>query len=128
MHKTPYRPTNDVTQPFEDGIVRIYTVTDANEGTGLLPKDELTEVIKLPYDSRKLGVQRYYSALQNQIMIQRVIRVPVSNVKITSQDIAITEDGEQYRIDLVQAVATYPPSEDLTLVKYEQKQEVSSYD
>ena len=39
---------------------------------------------------------------------------------------AITEDGEQYRIDLVQTVTdVYPPSMDLTLARIEQKYEVS---
>ena len=41
---------------------------------------------------------------------------------VTSQDVAITEDGRQYRIDLVQSVdEVYPPSVDLTLSKVEQE-------
>ena len=122
MHLKPYRPTHDISQTYEDGLVVVNRVTDGNLGTGLLPVESLEPVIKLPYEERKLGVQRYYNALQNQIQIQRVIRVPQAQpVKITSQDIAVTEDGQQYRIDLVQAVDVYPPSLDLTLVAYEQK-------
>ena len=45
---------------------------------------------------------------------------------ITNQDVAVTEDGRRYRIDLVQTVTdAYPPSLDLTLVKYDQGAEVS---
>lgn len=45
---------------------------------------------------------------------------------ITNQDVAITEDGRQYRIDLVQNADVYPPSLDLTLAKIEQEYEVST--
>ena len=48
-----------------------------------------------------------------------MLRVP--RAKITNQDIAETEDGVKYRIDLVQTVdLVYPPSLDLTLTRYEQ--------
>lgn len=134
MHSIPYRPTHDVSEPFEDGLVETYSVTDSQEGTGLLPQQQLTLKGKLRYQERKLGIQRYYQAKQNQILVQRVIRVPrTPATPITTQDVARTEDGKLYRIDLVQAVATYPPSYDLTLVKYEQvaeaeKEEEIEYD
>ena len=42
-------------------------------------------------------------------------------------DAVYTEDGEQYRIDLIQkAEGVYPPSEDLTLVRITQKFEVNT--
>ena len=48
------------------------------------------------------------------------MRVP-KGPDISSQDIAVTEDGRQYRIDLVQlADGVWPPSLDLTLAKVEQ--------
>lgn len=125
MHKAPYRATHDVTQPYEDGLLTINRLTDANLGTGLLPKEALEPIVKLPYEERKVGVTRYYNALQNQILIQRVLRVPAPPSPITTQDIAVTEDGTKYRIDLVQAAAVYPPSLDLTLVKYKQTEEAT---
>lgn len=69
-----------------------------------------------------MGLQRHYAAKQNQIKAQRVIRVQcVRETPITSQDIAATESGEKYRIDLVQLVPdVYPVSVDLTLVDYSQ--------
>ena len=53
-----------------------------------------------------------------------MIRVPHTG-KVSPQDIVITEDGKKYRVDLIQiAEGVYPPSEDLTLTKIEQKLEV----
>lgn len=114
----PYRPANEVTQDYNDGIVTIYAVTDSAL-PGYQPKPELTEKIVLRYEEQRLGIQRYYAAMQNQIQIERVIRVP--RAEITNQDIAETENGVKYRIDLVQTVdLVYPPSLDLTLTRYEQ--------
>ena len=45
---------------------------------------------------------------------------------VSPQCVAITEDGVQYGIDLVQQVTdVYPASMDLTLTRIEQKYEVS---
>ena len=47
--------------------------------------------------------------------------------EVSSQDVAVTQDGRQYRIDLVQRVQDVsPPSMDLTLAKVEQRWEVVS--
>lgn len=116
--KEPYRPTNEVSQNYNDGIVKIYTVKDSAE-PGYQPKPELSQKCVLRYEERRLGIQRYYDAMQNQIQVERVIRTP--RAAITNQDIAETEDGRRYRIDLVQTVdEIYPPSIDITLTKYEQ--------
>ena len=41
--------------------------------------------------------------------------------RISTQDVAVTEDGRQYRVDWVQSVRdVYPPSVDLTLAAVEQ--------
>lgn len=121
--KTPFRPRTDekITQAYNDGVVTIYTVTDDNAGTGYAPKAVTTELITLAYQERKLGIRRYYEAKQNQIDVERVIRVPKPPVDITNQDVALTEDGNAYRIDLIQTVPdVWPPSLDLTLVSYTQ--------
>ena len=110
-----------MTQPFDDGIVTIYAVTDAAQ-PGYQPKPELVEPAKavLRYQEQRLGIQRYYDALQNQIQVERVIRVPRYGY-VTNQDAAVTEDGRTYRIDLVQSVENvWPPCVDLTLVKFSQ--------
>lgn len=120
--RAPTRPTErDVTQPLDDGIVTIYAVTDAAQ-PGYQPKQEMVQPAKavLRYQEQRLGIQRYYDALQNQIQVERVIRVPRYG-GVTNQDAAVTEDGRTYRIDLVQSVENvWPPCVDLTLVKFSQ--------
>ena len=119
-HKSPFRPGNDVAQTYEDGVVEIYAVSDG-AADGRLPQPVLTQKIRLDYAERKVGIQRYYQAKQNQIHVEKVIRVPRPPIEITSQDVAVTEDGRAYRIDLVQTVKdVWPPSLDLTLTAYKQ--------
>ena len=117
--KAPNRPTHEISQAYNDGIVTIYALSDeALPGYRPVPKED--PIATLRYAERKLGIQRYFQGQQNQIQIERVIRVPKS-VKISNQDIAVTEDGEKYRIDLVQLVNdVFPESFDLTLSKYTQ--------
>lgn len=123
--QAPYRPAGEITQRFEDGTVDIYTVTD-EAVPGYRPRPKLAHKVKLRYEERRLGIQRYYTGMQNQVNIQRVVRVPRS-VPISSQDVARTEDGIFYRIDLVQAATdTYPPSADLTLAKVSQNFDIVS--
>lgn len=123
--QAPYRPAGEITQRFEDGTVDIYTVTD-EAVPGYRPRPMLAHKVKLRYEERRLGIQRYYTGMQNQVNIQRVVRVPRS-VPISSQDVARTENGIFYRIDLVQAATdTYPPSSDLTLAKVSQNFDIVS--
>lgn len=121
--KTPYRPSNQVTQSYNDGVVTIYSVADAAR-PGYQPEPKLTKKVSLRYEEQRLGIQRYYSGQQNQVDIERVIRTQrVGNVN--NQNVAITEDGRQYRVDLVQSVMdVWPESVDITLAKIEQEFEV----
>lgn len=117
----PYRPKTDngVTQPFTSGIVTIYGEQNVAP-PGYLPQVQLTEKVTLRYEERSLGLQRYFNAQQNQVQVERVIRCP-RYAGVTNQDVAKTEDGGRYRIDMVQAVmGVYPPCMDLTLARYEQ--------
>lgn len=123
----PFRPRteNGVTQNFGDGVVAIYTVKDVAQ-PGYQPKPQTTLKCKLRYEEQRLGIQRYYSGRQNQVEIERVLRVPRYG-GITNQDVAVTEDGRQFRIDMVQNVTdVYPASLDITLAKIEQEIEVSA--
>lgn len=125
--KAPYRPRTDngVTQNFGDGVVKIYTVTNSAQ-PGYQPVPALTLKCVLRYEEQRLGIQRYYTGRQNQVEIERVLRVPRYG-GITNQDVAVTEDGRQFRIDMVQNVTdVYPASLDLTLAKIEQEIEVSA--
>ena len=117
----PYRPKTDngVTQPLTSGIVTIYDEKNIAL-PGYLPQVQLNKKVTLRYEERSLGLQRYFNAQQNQVQAERVIRCP-RYAGVTNQDVAETEDGTRYRIDMVQAVMdVYPPCMDLTLARYEQ--------
>ena len=123
MWKAPNRPTHEVTQSYNDGVVTVYAVTDAGPPGGL-PVEKPVKKAVLRYEERRLGLQRYYEGKQNQVEVERVLRTP-RRKGVSSQDLAVAEDGQQYRIDLVQsATDVYPPSMDLTLAKVEQRYEV----
>ena len=125
MRQTPFRfDDRRITQSYRDGVVRIYAVTDAAQ-PGYQPKPVLTLAEALFYQERRVGLQRYYSSKQEQVQVERVIRTQL-RPGVSPQCVAITEDGVQYGIDLVQQVTdVYPASMDLTLTKIEQKYEVS---
>lgn len=124
MWQKPYRPCNEISQSFNDGIVTVYAVTDTAK-PGYKTTPGLQRIIELCYEERRVGIQRFFSGQQNQIKVERVLRCPATG-KVSTQDIAITEDGQQYRIDLIQkADGTYPPSVDITLTHIQQKYEVA---
>lgn len=119
--KAPFRPRTDngITQNFNEGEITIYRTEDRAQ-PGYYPQIELSKKVKLRYEKRSFGFQRYYAAAQNLIEVKRVVRVP-QHPDVTNQDVAQTEDGTYYRIDHVQDVVdVYPPSMDLTLAKYTQ--------
>lgn len=125
MRRTPFR-ANDrrITQSYRDGVVRIYTVADA-AAPGYQPKPALTLAETLRYEERSVGLQRYYSGKQNQVEVSRVIRT-MRRPAVNPQCVAVTEDGIQYGISLVQYPSdVWPASMDLTLSRIEQKYEVS---
>lgn len=120
--RAPRRPDHKISQCYNDGIVTVFCVHD-DAKPGYQPVESLTQKISLRYEERRLGLQRYYEAAQNQIRVKRVIRVPHAG-DVTSQDVAVDEKGRRYRIDLVQLVPdVYPISDDLTLVQFEQSAE-----
>lgn len=114
MWKAPNRPASEITQSYNDGIVKIYSMQDTAQ-PGRMPQKELTLKATLRYSEQRLGINRYYSAKQNQIEVERVLRV--QRIKgITNQDIAATDDGKYYSIEMVQSTeGVYPPSMDITL-------------
>lgn len=126
MWKAPYRPRqSEISQNFNDGLLDIYTVTDG-AFPGYQPKDVLTKKGTLPFEEQRVGLQRYYNAKQDQIEVEKVLRVP-RGFPVNSQDVAIIRGTDtQYHIDLVQKVDdVYPPCWDLTLSKITQGLPVS---
>ena len=101
-------------------MVTIYKVTDA-AAPGYQPREQLEKLATLCYENRRVGVARYYDAKQANTEVKRVLRVQHTTAEITPQNKAITEDGKEYRVDLIQFVPdVWPPSDDLTLVAYRQ--------
>ena len=126
MYRKPNRPAHDITQGFNSGIVKIYKTKN-----GAQPGHKAVEHLKNPpvtlrYDEQRTGVTRFYAAKQNNIQIDRVIRCPAVP-GIDSQDVAVTEDGMQYRIDQIQVVKNvWPACVDISLVKIVQRLEVAA--
>lgn len=119
MWKAPNRPSKEISQTFNDGVVEIFSASDI-AAPGYKPVEKLTLKNSLRYEERRLGIQRYYASKQAQAEVERVIRVP--RIKgISSQDKARTEDGVLYGIEMVQTAETYPPALDLTLKRIEQE-------
>lgn len=127
MRQMPFRPGNEISQSYNSGIVTVYRVTDGAK-PGFAPAPVLEQKAVLRYEEQRLGLTRYYTGRQNQVQIEKVIRVP-KGADVSPQDVAVAETGRQYRIDLVQLVeGVWPPSLDLTLAKVEQEYAVSDSD
>lgn len=120
MWKAPSRPNNIITQPLNDGTVQICDVVDVSE-PGYRPVQKLHPKVALRYENQRVGINRFYSGMQNQIQVDKVIRVQKALV-ITTQDVAVTEDGAEYSIRQVQDVLdVYPRCLDLTLSRIDQE-------
>ena len=127
MRQMPFRPGNEISQSYNSGVVTVYRVTDGAR-PGFAPAPVLEKKAVLRYEEQRLGLTRLYLSRQNQVRVEKVIRVP-RGPEVSSQDVAVTEDGRQYRIDAVQLAARVrPPSLDLTLTKAEQVYDVSKSD
>lgn len=120
MRQMPYRPGNEISQTFNSGILTVYDQKDKAE-PGHIPKPFLTKKAVLRYEEQRLGLNRYYAAKQNNVDVNRVVRVPASNIAITPQDVIKAENGLYYEIDMVQTVqGVWPACLDLTLKRFEQ--------
>lgn len=120
QRKLPFRPGNEICQSFNDGVATVYRLVDTAK-PGYLPKPEPVKTAVLRYEEQRLGLTRYYAAQQNNVDVERVVRVP-RGPGIAVQDIAVTEDGQEYAIGMVQTVeGVFPPCLDVTLAKVSQK-------
>ena len=113
--RAPNRTHDTVSQSYNDGVVKIYSVTDSAQD-GSMPQRKLTLKCVLMYAEERVGITRYYTAQQYNDDVERLIRV--QRTSINTRDIAETEDGRRYNIGMVQTVEdAYPPSLDLTLTR-----------
>ena len=85
---------------FDDGILTIYrTVNTADPGDK--PKIALEEKERFHFGFDTLGIQRYYTAMQAQQMIEAVVNIPGWN-DISATDICVLENGCQYKLGMIQ--------------------------
>ena len=117
--KMPFRPGNEISQTFNSGIAQIYRLEDQAE-PGYKPDLKPVYLATLRYEEQRLGVTRFYAAQQNNIQIEKVIRIP-AGAPVAAQDVVVTEDGVQFDVNLVQTVpGVWPASLDLTLTATKQ--------
>lgn len=110
-------------QQFNDGVVKIYDVTNIAVN-GAMPVEKLTLKQTLRYKERTVGLNRYWTALQANVRVSYVLRCQRLR-GVSTQDVAIPNDGTQYRIVQIQYPEDInPPVMDLTLEKISQKYEV----
>lgn len=115
--RAPYRPHNQISQTFNDGLLSVYGVTD-DAPPGLKPVRKPTLKVTLAFDERRVGIERFYQSAQAQARIERVLRVPKSGTRIKAQEDLVTVTGSDltYRVEQVQSVPdVYPESLDLAL-------------
>ena len=101
-------------QQFNDGIVKIYDVTNTAPDGGM-PIEGITLKQTLRYKERTVGLTRRNFARQDNVVIKYVLRCPRLR-DVSAQDIAIPNDGKQYRIwDVQYPEDIDPPVMDITL-------------
>ena len=115
-------------QSFPDGVVSIYKVGDVAL-PGDMPVEGLVLKQSLRYKERTVGMGRFYSAMQNNIKVDSVIRCPeVRGLSEKNTDIlvAILIDDQQYKVMQIQYIEdAQPASMDLTLEKIGESYAVS---
>jgi SPP1 family predicted phage head-tail adaptor len=111
-------------QTHNDGVVKIYSVENISPPGGM-PKESLVLKEILRYHERTVGNQRYYQAKQAGAKVDMVLRCPLRR-NVSGQDIAIPNDGKQYRVTFVQYPEdAEPPVMDLTLERTTQDYELA---
>lgn len=123
QRKLPFRPGNEISQTYNDGIVKIFTTSDGAP-IGYQPVIRATPKHKLPFEEQRLGITRLFLGRQDRVEIEKVLRIP--RINVSTQDLAQTHDGSWYRVNSVQSVDdVMPRSLDIALVAIEQKVEVT---
>lgn len=85
---------------FDDGIVKIYGVEDIAK-PGNKPKEALCFKASFCFSYAALGIQRHYAALKANELIESVI-CTYEDRGVRIYDVAVMEDGSQFRIVMVQ--------------------------
>lgn len=112
---------------MDDGVCRIYTVTDAAEN-GEMPNPTLHEYgdYEWSFEDRMISYSRQYAAMGVDQQIDRIIRIWRTPVRIG--DVVVIE-SEQYRIDNVQPTLDDDSLQvvDLTLRRLEANYDIAEH-
>lgn len=101
-------------QAFNDGVVKIYEVANISQ-PGEMPTEGLTLKKTLRYKERTVGLTRFWTAKQANVNVKYVLRCQRQR-DTSAQDVAVPNDGKQYRIVQIQYPEDIdPPVMDLTL-------------
>lgn len=120
--KAPFRPTNEITQTYNDGVVKIFSVKDGAT-PGYQPVLQARHTYCVAFAERVLGINRLFLGRQNRVEISKVLRIP--RIPVSTLDLAQTHDGSWYSINSVQSVeGVFPPSLDISLVAEERTVEI----
>lgn len=110
-------------QIFNDGVAHIYEVVNT-AADGDKPIQRLMPKRTLRYKERTVGLNRFWTAAQGNVRVAYVLRCQ-RNRDISTQDIAVPNDGLQYRIVQIQYPEDITPHVmDLTLEEVKQKYEI----
>lgn len=112
-------------QTYNDGVAIIYSVKNCAE-PGKKRVDQLKKKETIRFDSRTVGIRRFWEAMQNDVEIEAVIRCP-RRPEVSTRDI-VTINGDnkkQYEVKQVQYPKEItPPVMDLTLVRIGKNYEI----
>lgn len=101
-------------QTFNDGVAAICSVENTAQ-KGDRPKEILKKRYCLHYEEKTVGINRYWSAYQNDVKIERLIRCS-KLLDVTTSNVVALENGEQYHIKQIQYPKDAPiPVMDLSL-------------
>lgn len=102
---------------FNDGIVSVYAVDNAAD-IGDMPEERLTFKYKLRFEYQTIGVRRNYEAMQADVQLSELIRIPMHR-DISSQDVALINDIQYSIVQVQHDTGTRPPSSKLSLSRLE---------
>lgn len=110
-----------------EGFLRVYKLSNVAK-KGEMPKNRLILKSEHYYGDRMIGYSRQYTAMGADQRVDKLVRI-WRDETIRVQDYVITEDdGEQYRIDMVQHLLDEDNLKvtDLTLYRLEDNYEIYS--
>lgn len=85
---------------FDDGIIKICDLINASEN-GKMPQKKLAITSKHYFGYETVYNSRYFNALQANVKIENLMHI-LQDREIQSIQIAVDEDGQQFRIAQVQ--------------------------